>query len=83
MSRVAHTCFFVERHLASLERFLAEYQWDLNAVLARVVQCLIAQLGGGKGKVIRHYFLQGLKQLLVYKQVERFVKEQKVEQKNF
>jgi hypothetical protein len=45
MSRVAHTCFFVERHLASWERFLAEYKWDLNAVLSRVLQELVTQLG--------------------------------------
>jgi hypothetical protein len=28
MSRLAHTCFFVDRHLASWERFLAQNQWD-------------------------------------------------------
>lgn len=45
MSRVAHTCFFVERHLSSWERFLAEYKWDLNAVLVSMLQSLVAQLG--------------------------------------
>jgi hypothetical protein len=45
MRRVAHTCFFVERHLASWERFLSEYKWDLNAVLTSLLQRLIAQLG--------------------------------------
>ena len=45
MSRVAHTCFFVERHLASWERFLAEYKWDLSAVLSQTLQELVTQLG--------------------------------------
>ena len=31
----------------------------------------------------RHYFLEGLKKLLVHKRVERFVKEQKVEEETF
>jgi hypothetical protein len=45
MSRVAHTCFFVERHLASWERFLSEHKWDLNAVLRTLLHTLLAQLG--------------------------------------
>ncbi len=40
---------------------------------------LIAQLGGGKGKVTRHYFLEGLKKLLTHKSVERFIQEQQIE----
>ena len=32
MSRVAPTCFFVDRHLASWERFLAENAWDPTAL---------------------------------------------------
>ncbi len=45
MSRVAHTCFFVERHLASWERFLSERKWDLNVVLRTLLDTLLAQLG--------------------------------------
>lgn len=45
MSRVAHTCFFVDRHLASWERFLAENKWDLNAVLGTVIETLTTELG--------------------------------------
>lgn len=29
-------------------------------------------LGGGKGKVTRHYFLQGLKKLLIAQRVNQF-----------
>ena len=32
MNRVANTCFWVDRHLASWERFLAEHRWDPVAV---------------------------------------------------
>ena len=38
MSRVAHTCFFVDRHLVSWERFLAENRWDPQAVLASLLE---------------------------------------------
>ena len=40
MSRVAHTCFFVERHLASWERFLAENQWEPLAVFGTLLEAL-------------------------------------------
>jgi hypothetical protein len=45
MSRVARTCFFVERHLSSWERFLAENPWDLNGVLRSVVDAVLSQMG--------------------------------------
>jgi hypothetical protein len=44
MSRVAHTCFFVDRHLASWERFLAENRWDPIAVFGTLVETLQAKL---------------------------------------
>ncbi len=44
MSRVAQTCFWVDRHLASWERFLAENRWDLTAVCQTLVDTLCAQL---------------------------------------
>jgi hypothetical protein len=45
MSRVANTCFFVERHLASWERFLAENRWDPMAVLGTLLATLKTKLG--------------------------------------
>lgn len=65
MSRVAHTCFFVERHLASWERFLAEYKWDLNAVLSSVLQELVTQLG--KNLQVHGAYLAALDTWLVAK----------------
>lgn len=45
MSRVADTCFFVDRHLASWERFLAENRWDPLAVVKSLMDCLGRELG--------------------------------------
>ena len=44
MSRVAQTCFWVDRHLASWERFLAENRWDPTALCATLVDTLLAKL---------------------------------------
>ena len=44
MSRVAHTCFWVDRHLASWERFLSENRWDPTAVFATLLDTLRAKL---------------------------------------
>lgn len=45
MSRVAHTCFFVDRHLVSWERFLAENAWDPTAVGQTLLDTLRLKLG--------------------------------------
>jgi len=44
MSRVAHTCFWVERHLTSWERFLAENRWDPTALFATLLDTLRVKL---------------------------------------
>jgi hypothetical protein len=45
MTNIARTCVFVDRHLASWERFLAEAQWDLQGVIQTLVSHLVQQLG--------------------------------------
>lgn len=45
MSRVANTCFWVDRHLASWERFLAENRWDPGAVFGTLLETLRTKLG--------------------------------------
>jgi len=45
MKRVAHTCFFVDRHLASWERFLAENSWDPAALMQTWLATLHTKLG--------------------------------------
>jgi len=47
MSRVANTCFFVDRHLASWERFLAENRWDPLALFGTLLKSLQAELDDG------------------------------------
>lgn len=44
MSRVANTCFFVDRHLASWERFLAENRWDPIAIFGTLLKTLQTKL---------------------------------------
>lgn len=45
MSRVAQTCFFVDRHLGSWERFLAENAWDPVALGQTLLATLQLKLG--------------------------------------
>ncbi|MGH8069654.1 MAG: transposase [Candidatus Entotheonellia bacterium] len=45
MTNIARTCVFVDRHLASWERFLADSQWDLRGVSQTLVTHLVPQLG--------------------------------------
>jgi hypothetical protein len=45
MTNIARSCVFVERHLASWERFLSGAQWDLRAVSQHLVTQLLQQLG--------------------------------------
>lgn len=45
MTNIARTCVFVERHLASWERVLAESQWDLRGVSQTLVTRLLQQVG--------------------------------------
>jgi DDE superfamily endonuclease len=45
MTNIARTCVFVERHLASWERFLTTAQWDLRGVSQMLVKQLLQQLG--------------------------------------
>ena len=37
MTNIAHTSFFVDRHLSSGERFLAEHCWDLTILSENLV----------------------------------------------
>lgn len=66
-------CFFVGGYFYEIESTLAE-----NPVIA-----LIARLGGGKGKVTRHFFLEGLKVLLIHQMVEQFLETQQVHEEGY
>jgi hypothetical protein len=45
VTQIARTCFFVDRSLASWERFLAEQQWDMTHVMQSLVGLLQQELG--------------------------------------
>ena len=45
MTHIAQTCFFLDRHLSSWERFLSENRWDLTVMSKHLVSLLLAKLG--------------------------------------
>ena len=45
VTNIARVSFFVERHLTSWERFISQYQWDLDGVQKGLVILLMEQLG--------------------------------------
>jgi tRNA A37 threonylcarbamoyladenosine biosynthesis protein TsaE len=67
------------KNIIALAFFVGGYFYEIGSDLTEnPTIVLIAQLGGGKGKVTRHYFLEGLKKLLTHKSVERFIEEQEI-----
>lgn len=72
------------KNIIALAYFVGGYFYEIGSDLTQNPTIeLIAQLGGGKGKVTRYYFLQGLKKLLVHASVARFVKEQAISDELF
>jgi len=75
VTRIAEVCFFIDRSLSSFERFLSEYHWDLNEVLASFLQLLIIKL---EDKLKIHgAYLFALDTLLVAKASKKMVGIQK------
>jgi hypothetical protein len=66
-------CFFVGGYFYEIESTLTQNQ---------TIQYL-CELGGGKGKITRHYFLKGIAKLLIYKSVEQFVEQQSISPDQF
>ncbi len=67
------------KNIIALAFFVGGYFYEIGSDLTEnPTIALIAQLGGGKGKVTRYYFLEGLKKLLTHKSVERFLEKQEV-----
>ena len=44
ITNIGHTCFFLDRHIASFERFLSENKWDMNQVSRILVRLLVETL---------------------------------------
>lgn len=72
------------KNIIALCFFVGGYFYEIESELTQntTIQ-LIAQLGDGKGKVTRYYFLQGLKKILIHQTVEQFVKEQNITDEDF
>jgi hypothetical protein len=67
------------KNIIALCYFVGGHFYEIGSELTKNPTIeLIAQLGGGKGKVTRRYFLEGLKKLLIHKSVECFVEDQKI-----
>ncbi|SEH06622.1 transposase [Candidatus Venteria ishoeyi] len=53
--------------------FVGGYFYEIDSELTKnATIIMICDLGGGKGKVTRHFFLQGLKKLLIAESVNKF-----------
>ena len=61
------------KNIIALAFFIGGYFYEIEPELAHnpVMEWLCA-LGGGKGVITRHYFLEGLKNLLIHQQIEWF-----------
>lgn len=45
ITRISRACVFIDRHLASWERFLSQHPWDLTQVTAQLVHLLLEHIG--------------------------------------
>lgn len=76
--------FTAIKNIIALAFFVGGYFYEIGSDLTKnPVIVLLAQLGGGKGKVSRRYFLEGLKKLLIHQTVARFIENQEVEPETF
>ena len=68
------------KNIISLAYFVAGYFYHIGSELVEnpVIE-LIAQLGGGKGKVTRYFILEGLKKLLLYEFIRKFFERNDVQ----
>lgn len=61
------------KNIIALAFFIGGYFYAIEPELAHnPVMEWLCHLGGGKGKITRHYFLEGLKNLLIYRLVQLF-----------
>jgi hypothetical protein len=68
------------KNLLALSFFIGGYFYEIESALVNnQTVALIAQLGGGKGKVTRYYFFKGLEKMLILTNVTRFRKNHEVD----
>jgi len=56
VTRITETCFFIDKSLGSFERFLSEYHWNFDEVIASLIQLLLNELSD-KLKIYGGYLL--------------------------
>jgi len=75
MSRVSNSCFWVDRHLASWERFLADNLWDMSAIMDTLLASLNSKLGDSLQ--VHGAYLAVVDTLLIAKNGKRMIGIQK------
>lgn len=72
------------KNIIALCFFVGGYFYEIESALTQnyTIQ-YICELGGGKGKVTRYYFLKGIAKVLIYKSVEQFVTERSISPDQF
>ena len=64
--------------------FVGEYFYEIESELTNnPTVIMICNVGGGKGKITRFYFLEGLKKLLIAQNVENFKKNNNISEELF
>ena len=72
------------KNIIALCFFIGGYFYEIESELIKNVTFQsLCDLGDGKGKYTRHYFLQGLAKILTYNMVEKFVEEQGLNSQQF
>lgn len=44
VTNIANACFFLDKHIASVERFFSDYKWDINQVSKTLIHLLLKVL---------------------------------------
>ena len=72
------------KNIIALCFFIGGYFYEIESELVKNVTIQhICDLGGGKGKYTRYFFLKGLSKILTYKAVEQFIEEQDISYEQF
>ena len=73
--------FMQQAHLLSICFYVASYLYEVGKEKAYDdYAILLSDLGGGKGKITRHFITQGIRELLNYYRIGRILKDKAVSQ---
>lgn len=45
VTNIADVCFFMNKHISSIERFLSQYKWDIRAVTSKLISLIKDKMG--------------------------------------